>query len=88
MCEWLVSVEQMNTRTADELQSITWNVFMELAEEQNRRITEEKPVKLFLDAVKEMRDRGTIKILKTTDPEYSTSQPVGYRDGGYRPSVY
>lgn len=84
MCEWLIAEGVLDEAQADNLKAVSWNIFMELAEQQNRRIVEEKPVKLFLDAVREMRDRGTIRIIDLNDTnEYNSSNVIGYRDKDY-----
>lgn len=84
LCEWLVSASVIDKAQADNMKTAAWKIFMELAEQQNRRITEEKPVKLFLDAIKEMRDRGSIKLedLEAKSP-YTLSNPIGYRDKNF-----
>lgn len=84
MCDWLISVGVLNETQAEELKTRSWSVFVELAEEQNRRIAEEKPVKLFLDAVKEMRDRRTIKFLSVNaNTDFAGISTVGFTDGEF-----
>lgn len=81
MCKWLFSESIISKAESDSMKQAAWIVFMELAEQQNRRIVEEKPVKLFLDAVKEMRDRSTIRIINLDAPnEFSSSNVVGFQD--------
>lgn len=81
MCEWLLAENIVDESQAERLRTAAWNVFIELADKQNRRIVEEKPVKLFLDAVREMRDRGTIRIVDIDcTNDYNSSSVVGYRD--------
>ena len=84
MCDWLISAGVLNEAQAAELKSRSWSVFVELAEEQNRRISEEKPVKLFLDAIKEMRDRRTIRFMSVdANTEYAGTNTVGFTDGDF-----
>lgn len=84
MCDWLISVGVLNEAQAEELKSRSWSVFVELAEEQNRRIAEEKPVKLFLDAVKEMRDRRTIRFMSVdANTDFAGVSTVGFTDGEF-----
>lgn len=88
MCDWLISVGALNETQAAELKNRAWAAFVELAEEQNRRISEEKPVKLFLDAIKEMQDRGTIRFVGVgadNTPAYSgiSEKSVGFSDGEF-----
>lgn len=85
MCKWLCSIEQISTAQAEDIQSRAWSVFMTLSEEQNRRITEEKPVKLFVDAIREMIDRGTIRFvdLTTNQGDYTDIRKMGYKDGDF-----
>lgn len=81
MCEWLLAENTVDEAQVERLRNAAWNVFIELADKQNRRIVEEKPVKLFLDAVREMRDRGTIRIIDIDcTNDYNSSSVVGYRD--------
>lgn len=81
MCEWLISEGVIDEAQAEKMKSVSWEVFLKLAERQNRRITEEKPVRLFLNAVREMRDRNTIRIADLDlQNEYNSSNVVGYRD--------
>lgn len=81
MCEWLLAENIVDEAQAERLRTAAWKVFIELADKQNRRIVEEKPVKLFLDAVREMRDRGTIRIVDIDcTNDYNSSSVVGYRD--------
>lgn len=81
MCEWLISEGVIDEAQAEKMKSVSWEVFVKLAERQNRRITEEKPVKLFLNAVREMRDRNSIRIVDLdSQNEYNSLNVVGYRD--------
>lgn len=81
MCEWLLAENIVDEAQAERLRTAAWKVFIDLADKQNRRIVEEKPVKLFLDAVREMRDRGTIRIIDIDcTNDYNSSSVVGYRD--------
>ena len=55
-----------------------------IAAAQNRRIFEEKPVKLFLDAVKAMMDRKAIRVEDAvTCPSMEFCAPMGYKDDNY-----
>ncbi len=83
MCEWLLSISVIDEAKAEEIKAAAWGVFQQLSDEQNRRIIEEKPVKLFLDAIREMKDRGTIKIIGLGDKESSFSPPIGYADSEF-----
>lgn len=78
MCRWLESIGKISSKQAEEIKTCSWGIFVELAEEQNGRITNEKPVKLFLDAIKEMKDRGDIRF---DDIGGNASlHPIGYKD--------
>lgn len=80
-CEWLLSVGVIDQNAADNIKSRSWSVYMELAEQQNKRIADEKPVKLFLDALKEMLDRGTVRFMGVDDNSGFTSEKViGFKD--------
>ena len=93
MCEWLISVGVIDQNAADNIKARSWSVFVELAEQQNKRIADEKPVKLFIDALKEMIDRGTVRFMGVDDNSGFTSEKViGFKDSEfyycYPDSVY
>lgn len=79
MCDWLESVNVLTSEQSDALKAQSWDIFLALSAEQNRRIYEEKPVKLFLNAVKELLDRGEIRFSDLT-AECPSYKPVGYVD--------
>jgi hypothetical protein len=84
MCDWLMSAGIVDEAQSEQLKTRSWSVFLELAEEQNRRIAEEKPVKLFLDAIKEMRDRRTIRFLPVdSNASLVGVSTVGFTDGEF-----
>lgn len=93
MCKWLLSVGVIDQKKAEDIKARAWSVFMELAELQNRRIAEEKPVKLFIDALKEMLDRGTVRFMNTDDNSgFASEKVIGFKDDEfyycYPDSVY
>lgn len=79
MCEWLVSIGVISAEQSTSMKEKAWDIFIELSTEQNRRIYDEKPVKLFLSAVKELMDRGEIRFSDLNE-EYNPVKPVGYKD--------
>lgn len=79
MCKWLEAMNVLTTEQSEALKSQAWDIFMELSAEQNRRIYDEKPVKLFLNAVKELMDRGDIKFDEVGSTNKSI-HPIGYKD--------
>lgn len=84
MTKWLLSIGTITEEQSEALKTRSWSVLKDLAHAQNLRVTEEKPVKLFLDAIREMRDRGTIRIVDMDKPgEYSIPSVVGYRDRAF-----
>lgn len=85
MCDWLIAEGVIDNSKADKIKEAAWNVFVDLAEKQNRRIVEENPVKMFIDAIKEMKDRGVIRIDDADAPspihQYGSGESlVGYKD--------
>ncbi len=80
MCKWLVSANAITEDQRKALTSQAWEIFMALSEEQNRRIREEKPIKLFLNAVKELMDRGEIKFIELGQNPVNFIRPIGYKD--------
>lgn len=85
MCKWLRSINQLSQEKSDEMLVESWTVFMKLAERQNYRITEETPVKLFLNAIKELRDRGVIRFVTQGQDSINTEtrSVMGYKDDNY-----
>ena len=84
MCEWLQHQGIISTADVEAMKNKSLCVFMSLAEAQNRRISEEKPIKLFLDAIKEMRDRRLINIFDLENPSScSNLNVIGYKDSHY-----
>lgn len=85
MCQWLLSVGKADSKQVSEMKEHAWSVFMNLSEEQNHRIAEEKPVKLFIDAIQEMLDRGTIRFVDITAPysDYTSDKKMGYKDNDF-----
>lgn len=84
MCQWLLSIKIIDESQAKHMEEIAWDVFFNLAEKQNSRITEETPVNLFLNAVRAMLDRGSINVVEIgKDSDYSSPSKVGYRDENY-----
>ena len=79
MCDWLESVNVLTSEQSNALKAQAWEIFLSLSAEQNRRIYDEKPVKLFLNAVKELMDRGDIRFADLS-AEYNPVRPVGYED--------
>ncbi len=79
MCQWLESAHAINTEQGTAIRNQAWEIFLELSAEQNRRIYDEKPVKLFLNAVKELTDRGEIRF-EELGGNYTIPHPVGYKD--------
>ena len=79
MCDWLKSANAITEEQSNQLEEQAWEIFIALSAEQNRRIYEEKPVKLFLNAVKELMDRGEIRFSDLNE-EYTPIKPIGYED--------
>lgn len=79
MCEWLESIGVISAEQSTSMKEKAWDIFIEISSEQNRRIYDEKPVKLFLSAVKELMDRGEIRFSDLSE-EYNPVKPVGYKD--------
>lgn len=82
MCKWLVSVGAINEEQSTALLSCSWEVFLQLAAEQNRRIYDEKPTKLFVNAVKELIDRNEIRFVDV-NADSDLYHPIGYKDDYY-----
>jgi len=96
MCAWLVSVGVFDDKQAAALKRRSWSAFMEMSVEQNRRITEEKPTKLFIDAIREMKARDAIKFTEIVDNNaaespFAVGRKMGYHDSEFyycHPDIY
>lgn len=77
-CEWLLSCNQITAEQAESIKAKTWAIFMELAAGQNKRISEEKPINLFIGAIKEMLEHGEICLVS---PEEYAEQLNGKERG-------
>lgn len=75
---------QMTQEQAGEMQGESWRVFRELAEEQARRIEQDKPSTMFLAALKELLETGVCKVVPLDSGyKYTTDNLLGYRDSEY-----
>lgn len=81
VCEWLQSINQFTEQQSKDLEARTWNIFLSLAEEQNRRVYEEKPVKLFLNAINELVETTGLRLV-SVNSNWSGSVD-GYEDENY-----
>lgn len=70
MCKWLKTVGVIDDPQAEKMNVKARSIFMKLADDQNRRIKDEQPTKLFLQAIRDMRDQGVIRFepVETTAP--------------------
>lgn len=80
MCKWLVSVGAISKKQSEDLLAESWKIFLDLAAAQCRRIVEEKPTELFLNAVKELINREEIKLYATDKVHEDFNRVVGYKD--------
>ena len=60
MCKWLESKSVLSADESSLMQSKALEIFKQLAAAQNKRITDEKPVKMFIEAVRELKDSKSI----------------------------
>lgn len=73
----------MDSIQAYEMQLQAWNIFIGQAEKQSQRIEEDRPVRKFLDAVRDLLAAKTIYTVVDTasaDVEFISPGFVGYRD--------
>ncbi len=81
MTDWLVSIGKFDKKQAAIMKEKSWCVFRKLAAQHQDRIIDEKPTTLFLNAVREMRDRKTIRIVPVKQENNLTnSSVVGFFD--------
>lgn len=76
---------QLSQEQADALQADTWCVFGALAEEQTRRILQDKPTALFISALKELLDTKAYSVI-SMDAAYGIDggmNTLGYKDENY-----
>lgn len=77
---------QITSDERDKMQIESWRVLTDLSQEQNRRISQDKPTTLFLSALKELLDvkECNLEPLKTTNPYAGTPDNcLGYYDDDY-----
>ena len=82
MCKWLESVEVITHEHTTKMLVKSWDIFTALAEEQSQRITEETPVKLFLNAVKTMIQHGSISVHEV-DNGITLGNAIAFKDSNY-----
>lgn len=84
MCDWLLCAKVITKKQSEALQKEAWDIFLKLSAEQNSRIYEEKPVTLFLNAMKELINKGDIKFIDLTmQDSWKPLKPIGYKDEYY-----
>lgn len=86
MCQFLESQGVMNTKQSETARGQSWEVFMKLAAEQDKRIREETPINLFLSALKEDLDSEKVAVASITadgDHPGRSDRIIGYTDGEY-----
>jgi hypothetical protein len=80
---------QMTEAQAEATKADSWRIFNELAEEQTRRIMQDKPTTLFLSALKELLETKVYAVvaLNRSDAygytDYTPDNMLGYRDAEY-----
>ncbi len=69
------------------MQRDSWHIFNELAEEQNRRISQDRPTTLFLDALKELIETKVYNIARIDSDlpfdDYTPDKLLGFSDSDY-----
>lgn len=84
MCDWLISAEVINTEKAEMIQEQSWEIFKKMSDNQNQKITTEKPEQMFVTAVKEMLAQNTVRVVKLgQESDYTSTSKVGFYDGNY-----
>ncbi|MFV0314845.1 MAG: hypothetical protein ACK5I7_07030 [Anaerotignum sp.] len=84
MCDWLISAEVINNDKAEMIQEQSWSIFKKMSENQNQKITSEKPEQMFVTAIKEMLAQNTIRVIKLGhESDYTNPSKVGFYDGNY-----
>lgn len=84
MCEWLQEIGQITGEEAHQIKKDGLSIFTTMATEQNKQVLEDKPTRLFLDALREMKETGSVHFvnLKGTD-DICHDGKIGYYDKEY-----
>lgn len=84
---FLVDRGEIDAGQAEKMQRDSWRIFNELADEQNRRISQDRPTTLFLDALKELIETKTYNIAKvdSNNPygDYTPDRLLGFCDNEF-----
>lgn len=67
----------------DAMAAEAWDIFLSLAEQQSKRIEQDKPVNLFLSALSELLATAQVHVLSIHDIEEPEPGFIGYQDGTY-----
>jgi len=87
LTDFLVDRGEIDAGQAEKMQRDSWRIFNELADEQNRRISQDRPTTLFLDALKELIETKTYNIAKvdSNNPygDYTPDRLLGFCDNEF-----
>lgn len=85
--EWLISDKQITPEQAEQMQSKSWKIFLNLAAKQEHRIVEENPIEMFIAGLREMLARKTVRVVDIATCESGltglSEKLIGYRDNGF-----
>lgn len=81
--EFMESCGHMTGEQSGVIAADCWEVLKEMAQQQNKRIDQDRPALLFLSALSEMLSTGQVTILNITDTSYRPQNLVGYSDDLY-----
>lgn len=89
-CVFLTVKNVITDNEADTIKSESWSILKELAEKQNESLTEEKPTRLFLSALKELITTKKVRICPigeekniTLSGDMVTASTIGWSDKEY-----
>lgn len=80
-CSWLLSINEMTADQAHDLKEKAGTLFLSMAQEQQKRVIEDRPTKLYLDALKQMRETGAIRFVNAKRHDDTAHDgKIGYVD--------
>ena len=87
LTDFLVDRGEIDAGQAEKMQRDSWRIFNELADEQNRRISQDRPTTLFLDALKELIETKAYNIARIDSglpfDDYTPDKLLGFSDNEF-----
>ncbi len=78
MCDWLISINELSIDEAKNIINTAWEIYTELATEQERKLTADRPTSLFLNAINSMLESNDIQIKDVERVGDTNNPPIQY----------